>query len=387
VSGLTVGGGEVLFPYGRRRVDLTIGPDGRLADPGADDGPTMSTTPTLDATGLLVAPGYVDLQINGAYGIDLMREPERLWELGTGLTASGVTAFLPTIPSAPDGVVDRAREALRRRPDGYRGAEPLGLHLEGPMLSPDRRGAHDPANLRRPDQGVYGTWSKAAGVAMVTLAPELPGALDAVRHLTAGGVLVAAGHTDADADQMAAGVDAGITAVTHLFNAMAPFAHRQPGPIGVALTDRRLTAGLIVDGQHVHPVGVATAWAALGPDRLALVTDAVAAMGTRPGRSTLGGVGVVVDDVSVRTADGRLAGSLLAMDVAVRNLVDATGCTHDQAIGCATAVPARLLGRSDRGAVAVGRRADLVLLDPSYVVVAVVVGGEVVVDREGRWRS
>ena len=379
MSGFTVQGGDVLFPDGRRAEDLVVD-DGRIA------AATVSGA-TVDATGLLVAPGYVDLQINGAFGIDLMREPERLWELGERLTASGVTAFLPTIPSAPEGIVARAVEAMRHRPDGYLGAEPLGLHLEGPMLSRARRGAHDPANLRPPDPALYGDWSRADGVAMVTLAPELPGALDAVRCLTSAGVLVAAGHTDATTDEMTAGVDAGITAVTHLYNAMAPFAHREPGPIGVALTDPRLTAGLIVDGQHVHPVAVAAAWAVLGPDRLALVTDAVAAMGAAPGPSTLGGAEVSVDEVAVRTKDGRLAGSLLAMDVAVRNLVEATGCTHDQAIRCATAVPARLVGAAGRGEIAAGNRADLVLLDPSCRVVGVVVGGHVVVDVEGRWRS
>jgi N-acetylglucosamine-6-phosphate deacetylase len=384
VSGFTVRGGEVLFPDGRRREDLVISDSG---DIGQGDGGQRSPGSGLDASGLLVAPGYVDLQINGAFGIDLMREPERLWELGERLTSSGVTAFLPTIPSAPEGVVPRAVEAMGCRPDGFRGAEPLGLHLEGPMLSPVRRGAHDPANLRSPDPGRYGVWSRAAGVAMVTLAPELPGALDAVKHLTSGGVLVAAGHTDASTDEMTAGADAGITAVTHLYNAMAPFAHRRPGPIGVALTDPRLTSTLIVDGQHVHPVAVAAAWAALGPDRLALVTDAVAAMGSPPGPSTLGGAEVSVSEVAVRTKDGRLAGSLLAMDAAVRNLVEATGCTHDQAIRCATAVPARLVGADGRGEIAPGNRADLILLDRSYQVVGVVVGGEVLVDVEGRWRS
>jgi N-acetylglucosamine-6-phosphate deacetylase len=384
VSGFAVYGGEVLFPGGRRREDLVISDSGDIRQGNRGH---MSPETGLDASGLLVAPGYVDLQINGAFGIDLMREPERLWELGERLTASGVTAFLPTIPSAPDGVVPRAIEAMRHRPDGFRGAEPLGLHLEGPMLSRARRGAHDPANLRSPDPAEYGAWSRAGGVAMVTLAPELPGALDAVKHLTSGGVLVAAGHTDASTDEMTAGVNAGITAVTHLYNAMAPFAHREPGPIGVALTDPRLTATVIVDGQHVHPVAVAAAWAALGPDRLALVTDAVAAMGSAPGPSTLGGAEVSVSEVAVRTKDGRLAGSLLAMDVAVRNLVEATGCSHDQAIRCATAVPARLVGAVGRGEIAAGNRADLVLLDPSCQVVGVVVGGNVVVDMEGRWRS
>ena len=263
----------------RRRCRRAVGP--RLAAPDA--------APTLDVSGLLVAPGFIDLQINGALGIDLADEPERLWEVGAALSRYGVTGFLPTIITSPAGTPERAMAALADRPTGFAGAEPLGLHLEGPMLNPDRRGAHDPALLRLPSPGLVEGWTRADGVALVTLAPELPGGLAVVEQLVEAGVVVSAGHTAATADELDRAVAAGLSYVTHLFNAMVPFGHRDPGPIGLALSDGRLTAGLIADGIHVHPIAVAAAWRALGPSRLSLVTDAVAALGRPPGRFPVGG--------------------------------------------------------------------------------------------------
>lgn len=384
-SGLAVVGGQVVGPDATGAADVVVqgGSIVAVGPPTVGDGGAVAT---LDASGLLVAPGYVDLQCNGGYGIDLARRPEQLWELAARLPATGVTAFLPTIVSSPAATVDRALAALADRPDGFSGAEPLGLHLEGPMLSPPRRGAHVEHHLRLPEAVALDGWTRAAGVALVTLAPELPGGLDAVARLRAAGVVVSAGHTSATTDEAAAAVEAGVTVVTHLFNAMAPFAHREPGTVGVALADDRVSALVIVDGLHLHPVTVAAAWRALGPERLVLVTDAVVAMGADPGGSDVGGMRVTVGPDGVRTADGRLAGSLLTMDAAVRNLVQATGCSPRAAIASATAGPARVLGDGRRGAVVAGRRADLVLLDADLAVAAVVVGGQVVVDRDGRHR-
>jgi N-acetylglucosamine-6-phosphate deacetylase len=192
---------------------------------------------------------------------------------------------------------------------------------------------------------------------------------------------VSIGHTDCTADEFAAGVEAGATYVTHLFNAMRPFSHRDPGPIGAALADDAVVAGLICDGIHVDPVAVRMAWRSLGPDRLNLVTDAVAVLGSEPGASRLGAVDVTVDDRGVRTADGVLAGSDLSLDCAVRNLVAFTGCAVPDAITTVTATPARLLGLADRGRLERGARADVTVLDGDLAVVATIVGGEVA------WRS
>ena len=270
------------------------------------------------------------------------------------------------------------------------GALAIGLHLEGPMLAPSRRGAHPERWLDLPSPALIDGWTRDAGVVMVTIAPELPGAIEVIEQLVGDGVVVSIGHTDADAACVADAKRAGATAVTHLFNAMAPFGHRSPGPIGVTLADDSLIGGLICDGIHVDPLAVRIAWRALGPPRLLLVTDATAVLGLGPGTRRLGEVDIDVSPAGVRTADGTLAGSDLALDQAVRNLVTFTGCTAAEAVAAVTATPARLLGLADRGALEAGRRADVVVLDATLHVVATFVSGELahlVADEAWRWKS
>ena len=222
----------------------------------------------------------------------------------------------------------------------------------------------------------------------MTLAPELPGADVVIRELVGREVVVAAGHTAATASELASAVDDGLRYVTHLFNAMAPFHHREPGPVGVALTDERLTVGLIADGIHVHPTAVAAAWRALGPDRLNLVTDAVAALGEPRGSFAPRRPRRHRRDDGVRLPDGTLAGSALSLDQAVRNLIAFTGCTAHEAIATVTSTPARVLGLDRKGAVAPGFDADLVLLTPDLQVVGTIVGGhEVDSAKVVPWKS
>ena len=222
-------------------------------------------------------------------------------------------------------------------------------------------------------------WSPDAGVVMATIAPELAGATEVIAALASRGVVVSIGHTDGTAAEFAAGRAAGARYVTHLFNAMRPFAHRDPGPIGAALADDEIVVGIICDGVHVDPVAVRMAWRALGPHRLNLVTDAVAALGD--GRGRLGADDLTVGGGAVRNASGVLAGSVLSLDQAVRNLVAFTGCTVPDAIATVTSTPADLLGLADRGRLHVGCRADVTVLDRDLRVVATIVGGEVA------WRS
>jgi N-acetylglucosamine-6-phosphate deacetylase len=371
-------------------------PDRRVVDPAAGGHPLAAgddrrravapVAARLDATGLLVAPGFVDLQCNGAAGLDVTAAPERMWDVAAALPRWGVAAWLPTVITAPAAIRARALAALRSGPpdDGVPRATVLGLHFEGPFLAPKRLGAHDPRHLAAPSVAAVEAegWSRAAGVAMVTLAPERPGALAVVRRLVDAGVVVAAGHSSATADEARAALDAGVTHVTHLFNAMAPLHHREPGLAGVALTDQRARVGLIADGLHVDPAVVAVAARALG-DRLTLVTDAVAALGAPPGPVRLGDVDATVSagDGGVRLADGTLAGSTLALDRAVRNLVSFAGVPLSDAVRAATATPAAALGLADRGVVAPGAVGDLVLLTPSGELVATVVAGRVAYDR------
>ena len=343
------------------------------------DGAPVRGGAVLDATGAVVVPGFIDVQVNGAHGVDFASRPEAIGAVAAVLPRYGVTAFCPTIVTSPPSVVARAMAALGDAVGD--GAVPIGLHLEGPMLNERRKGAHDARWLRSPGPDVVEGWRRAAGVALVTLAPELPGALDVIRSLRASGVVVAAGHTDATEDEFVAGVAAGITAVTHLFNAMRPFGHRDPGPVGATLARGDVVAGLIVDGIHVAPTAVATAWRALGPSGVMPLTDAVAALGLPDGPVPLGSVSAMAGPSGVRTADGTLAGSWLSMDRAVRNLMAFTDCSLTDAVTSASATPAALLGDRTRGALEPGRRGDVVVLSPSGVVRATVIGGEVV------WRS
>ena len=334
----------------------------------------------VEADGLLVAPGYVDLQCNGGLGIDLAGEPERLWELAALLPRFGVTAWLPTIVTSPPGVVERAIETLAAGPPArWQGAVPLGLHLEGPFLSPHQPGAHPAALLRPPTLAAIEGWTRHGGVAVVTLAPEMPGAIEVIEALVERQVVVSLGHTLATAAEATAAVAAGASWVTHLFNAMAPLHHRAPGLVGVALADDRLRVGLIPDGIHLHPPIVALAQRALGA-RLTIVTDAVGALGMPGGTQRLGRREVTVGDDGVRLADGTLAGSNLSMDQGVRNLVAFTGCTPSVALHAAATAPAAVLGDTTRGTLSPGARADAVLLTEDLHLVATIVGGVVLHD-------
>ena len=333
----------------------------------------------LDASGLILAPGFIELQINGGFGIDLTSDPGSIWQLGVRLVKLGITAFLPTIVSSALEVIAKARDVMRAGPPtGYRGAAALGLHLEGPFLSPAKRGAHALDRLRAPNAAETQDWSPAGGVAMVTLAPELPGARELVRDLADRGIVVSAGHSAADFTAGEAAIDAGVRYGTHLFNGMTGLDHRSPGLAAALLADERVTVGLIGDGIHVHPEMIRLAWRLAGPDRFSLVSDAMAGLGLPPGRFQLGGQEVFVADSSARLADGTLAGSVLPLDRGLRNLIAFTHCPPGLGLRAVTTVPARLLRLADgRGVIRQGGRADFVLLTKRLEVVATVTGGEI----------
>jgi N-acetylglucosamine-6-phosphate deacetylase len=257
----------------------------------------------------------------------------------------------------------RARDAIAgSRVVPPAAAAPLGWHLEGPFLAERRRGAH-PSEWLESITDDNASAFDAGWVRMITLAPELPGALALIRALCTRGITVSIGHTDATHGEMRAAIEAGARLITHLFNAMAPFHHREPGPIGVALTDPRVSSSLIVDDIHVHQAAVQLAWQALAPQRLVLVSDSVGAASTADG--------------VVRLGDGTLAGSRIGLLDAVRNLTRITGCGPDAAIACATAAPARVLGLRDRGHLDPGAVADVILLTPELDLAGVIVRGNV----------
>lgn len=354
---------------------------GAVAEVG--EGPPPARPDIELGDGVLV-PGLVDLQVNGYFGHDLVDADAAGWAtVVRRLPETGCTAFLPTFITAP---IETLAAALRRaaalRPGLPRGARVLGVHLEGPFLSPRRRGAHNEKWLVDPTpEAVEELLDAGRGVLrLVTLAPERDGGMAAVRRLAAAGVLVSVGHSDATADQVAAAADAGARKVTHLFNAQRPMHHREPGVPGRALTDPRLTSGLIADLHHVAAPVCRIAFAA-APGRICVVTDAAAAAGMPPGRYELGGEPVELPAAGPPLRqDGTIAGSALRMDAAVANLV-AAGVGLLDAVEAASRVPADLVGRPDLGRIAPGATADLVWLDDDLRTRATWVGGETVYVR------
>jgi N-acetylglucosamine-6-phosphate deacetylase len=293
--------------------------------------------------------GLVDMQVNGAAGIDLTAEPHRLWEVAAALPAYGVVAFVPTVITSDPAARERALATLAAGPPaGWVGAEPLGLHFEGPMIAPTRKGAHPDHWLRPPSLDLVDGWSRETGVVMATIAPELPGAVEVIERLVDRDVVVSVGHSAAGTADVAAAVDAGARSVTHLGNAMEPLLAREPGPVGTALGGDRLLAGLIVDGHHLDPLFVRTAWRTLGPERFVSVSDTTAALGLPDGPTRLGDQDVVVSAGTVRLADGTLAGSAASLLDCLRVLVAQTGCTLDEAVATATTTPLGLLGLPPR---------------------------------------
>ncbi len=336
----------------------------------------------VDGRGWIAAPGLIDIQINGGFGYDFTARPAAIWRVGELLPCMGVTSFVPTIITSPFGVVNRAMQILKEgAPQGWRGAVPLGLHLEGPFLNPVKKGAHNPMHLRQPDAMRVQDWTRQNGVLLVTLAPELPGADQLIDTLTERGVVVSAGHTLCDYDQALTVFRRGIRCATHLFNSMPPVDHRNPGLVAAVLVTPKVSFDIIVDGIHVHPAMVELAWRC-NPKGLILATDAMAALGMPPGRYRLGDFNVRVDEVSARLDDGTLAGSILTADAAVRNLMRFTGCSLGEALLAHTDHPARLLGLEGKGRLAVGADADIVLLTPAGEVMMTLVGGEVVYTRK-----
>jgi N-acetylglucosamine-6-phosphate deacetylase len=331
-------------------------------------------------SGVLTA-GLVDLQVNGCFGVDFAETTPAGWlQARRALARTGVTSFLPTAITAPiDDLVGFAAEVVgeRDRRDAHDEARILGAHLEGPFLSPLHAGAHDPALMISPSGDDLDRLLGLGGgaVAMVTIAPEVPGAVQAMRRLRDAGVVVSVGHTDATAEQVRGAADAGASMVTHVFNAQRGLHHSEPGVPGTAFDDSRFCLGLIADLHHVAgPVVRLVFTAAAG--RVVLVTDAVAAMGMPPGTYALSGEPAVVDSPGAppRRLDGTLAGSALSLDQAVRNVVG-LGIATSTALIAASRTPADVVGRPDLGRLEAGAVADLVWWDDELRVQRTWIGG------------
>ena len=320
----------------------------------------------------IAVPGFIDLQVNGFGGVDFLEADADCYRrAGEALLETGVTGYLPTLITTPE---DELVAAMKEIPIVVEGPRILGIHLEGPFLSQRRLGTHPASARRDPDLGLLQRLLAAGPVRIMTLAPELPGSDALIEALHARGVTVSCGHSDATSEQANAAFDNGIRTVTHLFNAMRPFEHREPGIAGAALARDDVIVQIINDGVHLAPDTVRLVWhAAAG--RVALVTDAMAGAGVPDGPYSLGSLEVVVRDGAVRGPNGVLAGSVLTMIDAVRNL-HALGVGLADAVGAATAVPAAVLGLPTIGRLDVDLPADIVVLNDGLEIESVFVGGE-----------
>ncbi|MFF9393293.1 N-acetylglucosamine-6-phosphate deacetylase [Streptomyces griseoluteus] len=371
---LVLTGGTVVLPTGEV-------PGGRIAVDGrriAERAPEGAEV--LDVTGHWVVPGFVDLHNHGGGGAAFSGGAEdALTALRTHREHGTTTLVASTVTDDLDVLARQAGMLAELAEQG----DLAGVHFEGPFISPCRKGAHSEALLRDPDPAeVRKLVDAARGHAkMVTLATELPGGLHSVRLLAEQGVIAAVGHTDASYEQTVAAIDAGATVATHLFNAMPPIGHRDPGPITALLEDGRVTVELINDGTHLHPAALQLAFHHAGADRVAFITDAMDAAGSGDGRYLLGPLEVEVRDGVARLVEGgSIAGSTLTLDRAFRRAVTVDGLPVTDVVKALSANPARLLGMADRvGSLEPGRDADLVLLDGDFALKGVMRRGEWVI--------
>jgi len=360
--------------------------DGQIVEVSSRLGKEAGSATLVDYGDGVLAPGFFDIHIHGGAGLDVMRaSPVELPRLGKFLTTHGVTGYFPTTVAAP---LDLTCAALERLADAIEAAQnddgdapplarPVGIHLEGPFLSHKRRGVHPPEYLVEPTLPIFERlWQAARGnVRMMTIAPETPGAMEVIAEAARRNVCVSIGHSDAELPTAQAAVKAGARHATHTFNAMRPLDHRDPGIIGEVLTNDRLSADIIADGIHVAPSVVQLFLQAKGMERAVLITDAISATGMPDGRYQLGPIQVDVKDGKC-TSGGSLAGSVLTMDRAVRNVTQFSRWSLKDAVRAATLNPARAVGLAGQhGALAKGADADFVVLSPAGEVRKTVVGG------------
>ena len=364
---------------------LLVVEDGRIAEVSARAGKEIPREATVvDLGDVTLAPGFFDIHIHGGAGLDVMRAaPADLPRLGKFLATHGVTAYFPTTVAAP---LDATCAALDRLADAIEAtatngdpvqARPLGIHLEGPFLSHKRRGVHPPENLVVPTIAVFDRlWQAARGhVRVLTIAPEIPGAMEVISEAARRNVLVSIGHSDAEMPVAQAAVKAGARHATHTFNAMRPLDHREPGIVGEVLSNNQITADMIVDGIHVDPVVVELFLKAKGVDRAVLITDAISATGMPDGRYMLGPIEVDVKDGKA-TSGNSLAGSVLTMDRAVRNVTKFSRWSLRDAVRAATLNPARAVGlAASHGVLAAGADADFIVLSQAGEVLRTIVHG------------
>lgn len=394
--------GLLLDPSGQWVMEGCVaGVDGRIAYAGPaqtlperlGEAPSSSLR-RFDARGGYIVPGFIDVHVHGGGGGDTMEgTPAALAKMAATHARHGTTAFLATTVTAAQPSLIAAAEAVASvcgaPPADWPGARLLGLHLEGPYMNPAKKGAQNPAFMRPPDRGELAELLEVLGprFSRITLAPELPGAGAIIPWLVERGVGVSIGHTDATYDQAITAFDQGARYATHTFNAMTGLHHRDPGVVGAVFSDDRVVGELIADTVHVHPAAARALIRAKGAAGVILITDAVRAMGLPDGTYELGGLEMHSRGGIMRLPDGTLAGSGLDMGTAVRNLVRHMGLTLAEAVRLASRNPARAAGAAERkGELAVGKDADVVVLDREMAPIATFVEGRLVAEGAGNER-
>jgi N-acetylglucosamine-6-phosphate deacetylase len=341
--------------------------------------------PFLDATGCVILPGFVDVHVHGGGGRDTMdADVDGLAVMSAFFAEHGVTDYMPTTMTSPHSAILAAVRAVAQAYDSnLGGARILGVHLEGPYISPKYPGAQPPDAIREPNLAEFNELTGSGPVRMITLAGEQPGAIELIEAACAQDVTVVVGHTNATYDQCMAAFQAGASQATHTYNAMTGLHHRRPGTLGAVLSTDDVYAELIADTIHVHPAAMNVLARCKGPEHTVLITDAIRATGMPEGEYDLGGQTVYMRDGQCRLADGTLAGSVLTMETALKNFITASGWSLARAWPTTSRTPAESVGMGhELGSIRPGYLADLVLLDRNLNVVATVVGGEVVYLRD-----
>jgi N-acetylglucosamine-6-phosphate deacetylase len=339
----------------------------------------------VDALRFTVVPGFIDPHIHGCGGVDVMDASfASMNTISRMLATHGTTSFLPTTVSASPEILCSTLDRLSALfQESFVGAKPLGIHLEGPFISEQKRGTHRASNVKTPDRALLSDWiARARGtLKMMTMAPELDGAVEVARFARASGITVAMGHSNASFDAATAAADDGTHYAVHTFNAMRSFGHRDSGIVGAVLSDDRILAEIIADGIHVSPEVVRIFALSKRRERILLVTDAISATGMPDGRYSLGTDKVQVQGGVCRDDEGRLAGSTLTQDAALRNFIAYSGMRMEDAIFGLTLNPARILMLQGRGSIEPGAYADLVMLNGEFRVMKTIAEGRLVFER------